>query len=287
MAPPRTIFAVETDGGFFPLFSVTAKSSGDLTIGINSADTFIGHPARPAVVSQKYSIHWSPNSPVYTTIKHTVRLSDGQEITHVALTDAVKKRTGFALVMIRRVEYVFSNRTHISLEQLRKDNAQAHIFGFYDPRKETLVHGLIIGPADLAFEAHRENIAVAQHAFKKFRVIIPVSLFKFSPHFTTDFLHILTFRPEYPDDPVLEQSLRRLMEGRSDGICLDQFEFGSLLLARRFLMDRLPEVGKDLALRIERHVASIESAMRRLEGVGTVLISGQTESRTHTPATHQ
>jgi hypothetical protein len=178
---------------------------------------------------------------------------------------------------------VFSNKKHLSLEQLRKENAHSHVLAFYDPTKQTLVHGLIIGPADLAFEAHHEEITVAQHPFRKFRVVVPASYFSLPPHFSSEFLHTRTVRPEYPDDPTLEANLRALMEGRSDAACLDQFEFGSLFLVKRFLMDRLPEVGKETAVRISQHIAWIERAMLRLEGLGIILLSGETVSHIRTP----
>jgi hypothetical protein len=147
----RTIFAIEMQSGLRPLFSVLEKSSGELIIPVNARQKFGPDPSvGPPILEQRYSIHPSLRSADYTTIKQTTKLADGRQITNAIVTDAVKKSTGFALIFIRRMSNMNHNGRRISEHD--KQIRQILVPG-YDPEIYTLMHGLLVGPPDMAFDS--------------------------------------------------------------------------------------------------------------------------------------
>jgi hypothetical protein len=279
----RTIFAVEVEDGLCPLFTVVEKPSGELTIGIASAERFgSDHTQGPEVREQRYSIHPSPRSADYTTIKHTLNLSDGQQITHVIVTDAVKRRTGFASVLVRRMPNPEQSGRRVS----DKDRATSQIYCLpkYDPSQFTLFHGLFVGPRGLKFGAQHEGVGIVQHEFRCFSLVIPATYSAVPSHHTTEYMHILTLRPEHPNNPDLETALRKQMSGRSDEACLRQYRFSYLDLMKRFLTARLPDLtNPETENHMRDFIREIEGEMQQIEGVGIILISGHTPTRETPP----
>jgi len=64
----------------------------------------------PSILEWRISIHPSLTSEAFTTVKKTTVLADGKRITAVALTDAVKGKTGFSGIFVRRSEDLSGDR---------------------------------------------------------------------------------------------------------------------------------------------------------------------------------
>jgi hypothetical protein len=111
MAPKVTRLLIgESDARTRQLFSVVEKNNGELTIPINAAELFVSGGIEKRVREHRYSIHPSPKSQNYTTIKQTVELENNERVTTVSLTDAVKKRNGFSIIYVRRCQNLMNEK---------------------------------------------------------------------------------------------------------------------------------------------------------------------------------
>jgi hypothetical protein len=147
------------------LFSVLEKKNGELIIPVRSAERY-GHTYSSAIpiLEQRFSIHPSLKSKDYTTIKHTTNLVDGTQVSSVALTDAIKLRTGFSIVYVKRVQ-------DLSPEKYLLSEADANSSTLIKlppikPPTEMLFYGLLVGPIEIEFKAKDPDVLVIQHCFK-------------------------------------------------------------------------------------------------------------------------
>jgi hypothetical protein len=224
-----TRFAIRIPDGIRTLFTVIEKPNGELVIPIKGADRFgADWKAGKRVLEQRYSIHSSPRSKEFNVIKQTINLEGGQSITMAALTDAVKLKNGFSIILVRRCQRL----TDDPPEEI-KPNEPAFVLPEFDPSFFTLFHAIFVGHPDTVFDASDPDVVAAAFPFKKFEIVVMASLRKLPSHRTTDFLHSVTMPPETKLD---EQAVRRfLMTGRSPEICFQQYRNSVKLLTRRYL----------------------------------------------------
>lgn len=260
----RTIFAVEMQSGLRPLFSVMEKTSGELIIPVNAGQKFGPDPSvGPQILEQRYSIHPSLKSADYTTIKQTTTLAGGRQMTSAVVTDAVKKRTGFALIFIRRMSNMDHN-THRISERDKKANTPIHVVPGYDPEVYTLMHGLLVGPPDMNFTTTSAKTSYTQHFFKRFSLVVPACLVPYPSSSTIDFAQVQTFRPEIAETAEDDVALRRLMSGKSVEVCERQFEYGSLFVMKQHLTQLLSVFRSPKAIeRVKAHIAFLESELQQ------------------------
>ncbi|MBR0839627.1 hypothetical protein JQ607_05415 [Bradyrhizobium liaoningense] len=205
------------DGKFRRLLSIAENSKNELTIGIQSAATYEFSPGGPQIIQQKYTVHASLDSPTYNTITHTLVLSDGQRLRSYAVTDAIKTKSGFALLFSRRCP-------DLSLDRYLLQNAKAFVpvvLGTYDTKSMTPVHAVFVGAADTEFDTSlASDFMVHQIVFNQTRLVIVHGAFPLPSHSTGDLSHIQTFKPE-DAPPEIQDLLWNLMKGWSSQVCLD------------------------------------------------------------------
>ena len=209
----------------------------------------------PLVLEHRYSIHPSPRSAEFTTIKQTINLEGGKSITTVALTDAVKKKTGFSIIWVRRCQNLVDAPIVVFKPQPQDRFLTLNQF---DPTKFTLFIGLFIGHPDAKFEAADDEIIISPFNFRNFQIVVMASLFSIPSWHTTEFLHALTTRPELARHEQQEKLLRYLMIGKPSLICLQQYRNSVSWLAKHFLEQMLPQVqNSDVAMAIKQRIKEL------------------------------
>jgi hypothetical protein len=235
----RTRFAVRVGGIPRILFSIIEKQSGELLLVPKTADRMETNDG-PLLLEQRYSIHPSPNSAEFTTIKQTLNAADGQSITSVVLTDAIKKRTGFSIISVRRVQDLSGDR--YILKEGTKKHERTLILAEYDPSLYTMFFGLLIGHPEVAFDASASGIVVSHFPFRRFKIILLTSILMMPSHHSTQYTHAVTLPPEQPMLGMSQETLRYQMTGKSPEICMEQYQNSVKTLVKNFWELVLPEL---------------------------------------------
>jgi hypothetical protein len=147
----------------------------------------------------------------------------------VALTDAVKTKSGFSPVFIRRCQ----NPEISSLSAIASMRDETLALPEFEPEKFTLFCGIFVGHRDAPFLAGDDDVNIAKFKFGQFQLVVMVSLRKFPSYPTTELLSCVTTPPE--THPSVEEVLRFLMTGRSPAICIRQYKAAVNVLSKKFL----------------------------------------------------
>jgi len=235
----RTRFAARIGGIPRILFSIIEKQNGELLLVPKTGARMETHDG-PLLLEQRYSIHPSPNSAEFTTIKQTLNAEDGQSITSVILTDAVKKKTGFSIIFVRRVQNLESDR--YILKESTKKHERTFVLAEYDPDLYTMLFGVLIGHPDTKFDATASGIVVNHFPFKQFKIILLESIVMMPSHSTSQYTHAVTLPPEEATYGMSTEHLRYQMAGKSPDICIVQYQNSVKTLVRNFWIAVLPEL---------------------------------------------
>jgi hypothetical protein len=259
------------DGSLRILFTILEKPNGELIIPMKTgerAETNLG----PRLLEQRYSIHPSPQSREFTTIKQTVNTDDGKTETSVILTDAVKLKTGFAIVFVRRVQDLMPERYVI--QSPNRKNEQTRVLADLDPILHTLFIGVFLGHPDTPFDASHDDVVVSHFPFKEFKVII-LSTGKLIPvHYTTDYAHAVTFPPETLPDVNSQAILRTHMQGKTPDICIRQFLNSVRMLEKMLWQKGLLEVTEPHLVKfIKEKISELDNFTMEPSGLGIGLRS--------------
>ncbi|MGO7362311.1 hypothetical protein [Rhizobium leguminosarum] len=198
---------------FRSLFTVHEHKQGDVYIrlmsglnsGMNNVDT---------IGEQRYSIHVSPNSTEYNVIKRTLTVKDKAPLTSVALTNAVKVRTGFTHIFSQS----FTDLTSRIYD--RPDDGRPLLpLNKFDQRKQTLMLSLFVGYLDADFpKSYKEMITVFHTKF--FQFVICSDVLDFPSTFFGRTSESVTFRPEDFENDRDQAHARTLMEGYGPDRCI-------------------------------------------------------------------
>lgn len=235
----KTRYVVRVGGSLRILFTVLEKQNGELIIPTRTgerAESDLG----PRILEQRYSVHPSPRSAEFTTIKQTINTDDGKTETSVILTDAVKLKAGFAIIFVRRVQDLTPDR--YTIQSGNKKHEQTYVLADLDPVLHTLFFGILVGHRDTPFDISNDDVVVSHFPFREFKVII-LSTAKLIPvHFSTEYAHAVTFPPETFSDIKSQAILRSHMQGKSPDICVRQFLNTVRMLESRLWEKALLEV---------------------------------------------
>jgi hypothetical protein len=239
---PKTIkFSIEADGAPRLLFSLRESSNKDVMLIIRPGG-FFGDGPEPTneVLEQRYSIHRSASSADYNTIVHTIKLAGGNVYRLSHLTDAIKKRSGFAHVYSRLCPWLDTDQFAAS----EKDKQFLMSLGAYETGRFTLVHSVFVGACDQEFECELpRDTNLAQKQFCFLRVVVLWSFLTLPSHAEGYLMHGHTIKPELVPDPVAQEELRKQMRGRSENDCLGLFA-ASKSLMRSIHMEVVSRVAK-------------------------------------------
>jgi hypothetical protein len=235
----RTRFCARIGGIPRILFSIIEKQNGELILIPKTADRMETGDG-PRILQQRYSIHPSPNSSDFSTIKQTINAEDGQSITSVVLTDAIKRKTGFSILLVRRVQNLTPDK--YILEKSAKKYERAFVLADYDPELYTMFFGVFIGHNDTPFDVRPQDIVVSHFPFARFKIILFTSLAPMPSHWTTSYAHAVTLPPEKPPTGMTADTLRYHMTGKSPEICIEQYRNSVKTLVRGFWLTVLPEL---------------------------------------------
>ena len=221
---------VRTPNGPRTLFSVIEKANGELVITLKTGGYF-GSPPQPGsrVIEQRYSIHTSPKSPDYNVMKLTINMADGRSVRLAALTDAVKKRNGFSILLVRRCE----DLSRLDEATCYPNKERILTLAEYDPARDNFYYGIFVGHPDTVFDTTDPGLSFNKFSFASFNIVVACSFVELPSYHTTDIVHSLTSPPE--SHPEGEDVARFLMTGRTPQICLAQYNNAKRLLARRFI----------------------------------------------------
>ena len=215
---------------------------------------------------QRYSIHPSPKSPEFTTIKQTINVEGSRRITTVALTDAVKKQSGFSIILVRRCQNLV-DAPRISFRHKPQDKLLG--LAEFDPTQFTLFVGIFVGHPDTKFDVTNEEIVIAPFYFGNFQIVLMASLLTMPSHHTTEFVHALTTPPELAKHEHQGKLLRHLMTGKSPLICIQQYQNSVKWLAKRFLERMLLEVtNPEVAEAIRKRISAMGNVTLKPQDLG-------------------
>jgi hypothetical protein len=248
MPRKRVRVAVTIDDVRRSLFSIVEKESGELILPLTHSPRY-AHTSQydwnnaPTILESRISIHPSPNSPEFTTIKKTIVLNNGKKITADALTDAVKAKNGFSTVFVRRSETLVGD----GYAALGKMKPGDHLLSLpeFDPRRWTLFSGLFLGHPDIEFDAENDDLMlhIAGIKFKSFQLVAMFSLLPMRSHYTSDLASNMTF------DPTKIPILRLMMSGKSASFCLEHYRNTVQEMTRRVLNIELREATNPAAIK--------------------------------------
>lgn len=265
LAQATTRFAVNVPGGEHILFSIVEKPNGELILPIVSAERMGPNwDTGPRVLEHRYSIHTSPQSQDFTTIKQTINLATGPSVTTVALTDAVKKRTGFSLILVRRCQNLV-DAPHVAFRHKHRD--KLFVLPEFDPIKFTLFVGMFVGHPDELFGSTDDEIIISPFHFRTFQIVIMASLIAMPSHHTTQFVHALTTPPDLAKHEQQRELLHYLMMGKPASICIRQYRTSVKWLTKQYLEKMLPQI---------THQDVLDEVQKRISAIGDVTLTPQT-----------
>ncbi|GGI23801.1 hypothetical protein [Bradyrhizobium guangdongense] len=260
----RTEFVVEVNGRDRSLFSVAERPNGDLLIFFEHAERFGYDACGSEIRTQKYSVHVSPNSAEFSTLKQTLLLQDDTETTTSALTDAPKKG-GFFVVFSRRPPDLASDR-YLSNDD---KHTKIRLGGSGVDANLALVYCVAIGGAKSSF-GPKPNMGVIEYKFANFTLVVLSHYLTLPPHRNGDLLHVMTAPPQLGGSADEQTMLRNLMRGKDASGILDDFNSHSLLLANSLAHHLLKEI-EDPALK--KHLLTfIDNTVEQLGDAGTLVI---------------
>ncbi|RAX40751.1 hypothetical protein [Rhizobium tropici] len=206
------------------------KKKGDVYIRLKSG-VQIGMPPNEILIHQdRYSIHPSPISPTYTTVKKTFELKDETKITQSALTNAVKRKTGFAHIFTHRYSDLSA-----PLYDVQADCRDVIELGDFDASKMALVVGLFVGHPDLIFPANSPTVGVDTFTSSKFRFVVCSTWLTIPAGLSSWTKSSITFPPELCGSVETQDSARQRMVGESPEACMELFQALTLELAANLL----------------------------------------------------
>lgn len=176
----KTVFGVQIGGILHTLFTVRLKLNGELMIthplgasyagDLSSGESgaLVASENSPKFIQERLSVHLSQNSRDYNTVKRTSVRSDGTELTSVAITNAVKKKEGYA--------FMFGGRWYnIAMLPAAAPECRRKTISKLDPNQETFIGTILLAHAGAVFPEHlpvTENITVTQERFGGFRIVV-------------------------------------------------------------------------------------------------------------------
>jgi hypothetical protein len=235
----RTRFAARIGGTPRILFSIIEKQNGELILVPKHGERMETHDG-PKILEQRFSIHPSPNSLEFTTIKQTLNAEDGQSVTSVVLTDAVKKKTGFQILFVRRVQNLLSER--YILKPSAKKFERSFVLADYDPELYTMFFGILLGHPDTPFDVKMNDVVVSHFPFSRFKIVLLTSIAMIPSHWTTSYAHAVTLPLENAPAGITPDTMRYQMTGKGPEICLVQYMNSIKTLVHGFWHMVLPEL---------------------------------------------
>jgi hypothetical protein len=242
---PRIRVAAIVDGAYRGLFSVLERPNGELIIPVTHGGRHtdlseLDYDTASIILEERISVHLSPGSEEFTTIKKSTALDDGTRNTAVALTDAIKRKSGFSNVFVRRYENL-SGDGYAPLGNAKVGD-RLLIAPEYDPQFATMFAGLYVGHPDAEFKTVQKDpmLHIEAIRFRNFQLVVIFSLQPFRSHYTTEVGSNVTFDPQSVAGRQ-KTLLQALMQGKPPEICLIQYYNVVWEMSRRVLNIELKE----------------------------------------------
>jgi hypothetical protein len=249
----RIRVAATVDGAYRGLFSLLEKPSGELIIPVTHGGRYsdgstLDYDRATTILEERISIHLSPNSEQFTTIKRSTVLADGRRITAVALTDAVKRKSGFSNIFVRRYENL-SGEGYAPLGKA-KIGDRLLVVPEHDPKFNTMFGGLYLGHPDVEFKVAEKDpmLHIEAIRFRSFQLVVIFSLQPFRSHYTTQTGSNVTSNPKLGPESR-RALLDALMRGKSAQICVAQYYIAVWAMSRRVLNIELKEATNPEAIK--------------------------------------
>jgi hypothetical protein len=251
MARIRVVAIV--DGAYRGLFSVLEKPSGELIIPVTHGGRYadaskLDYGTAATILEERISIHLSPNSEEFTTIKRSTVLADGRRITAVALTDAVKRKSGFSNIFVRRYENL-SGEGYAPIGKA-KIGDRLLVVPEHDPKFDTIFGDLYLSHPDVEFKIAEKDpmLHIEAIKFRNFQLVVMFLLQPFRSHYTTETGSNVTSSPRL--GPKSRRALLdAMLRGKSAHICLVQYYAAVWAMSRRVLSIELKEATNPEAIK--------------------------------------
>ncbi|WP_394687455.1 hypothetical protein [uncultured Xanthomonas sp.] len=226
------------------------EKGDDVYVRVYSGASYGLEAGGEEVKEARFSLHPSPRSEKFITIKHTRTLA-GQSLTSVAITDAAKSEGKFFHI-VSNVFTSLKSKNH----DVKKFDSGLYV-GELNPRKSSLYISAFVGHPESNFDLEQQGLRIDKLNFNKFQVVVLTSYLDVpaSPMGMT--AAAVTFRPEIYPDEAGQDSAREKMTGYSPAQCLGMHkDLQSQLMTP--LLERYIRAASDEATR-KRYLAILES----------------------------
>ena len=278
----RVRFCVEVEDEPRELFRIEERPNGAITL-LMKTDAYVSFGGqRSESKLNKISLHPSPKSATFNMAHLKMVAADDSLIEGHLLTDAIKKKTGFTLIYVRRAPDLSDSRFCLQLSELALD--ETIVVGKVSPTNAIFFHAVCIGSREIPFsETAFPNVSVSQSVFKTLRVIVlHTSALTFGSNRTGSYMFPRSIRPESVDIEFRD-FVSEMMRGRPDFACASEF----LLLLNVMMVDYakqqmvLPDRTQSERLTIERLLEGYSNRVkcfaRQVEPAFVVNMLGQSQ----------
>lgn len=227
----KTRITVKTNGKQRALITFRENKKGDFYIGMYSGLQVGIPPENIAIKEHKYSIHVSERIPSKNLIKRTFVLKDGSEKNSYAYTNAIKTKSGFFCISIRRYSDLSSNR----YDTPKEISFKSINIGDFSPSHHTLIIGIFVGSRESVFSKTSDSCLIFPVFSSLFQVIILVA-WNNAP--ATPFAWSMDSVTMPSEDGMSDEeklSLLKFMSGNSPDQCISYFKDAVVYLTKNQL----------------------------------------------------
>lgn len=207
---------VKTSGIPRNILTIEENSKGDIYIRLKSG-TGAGIAPYEKLKQHRYSIHPSPKSQYYTTLKTTLEFAN-KKITSVALTTAVKSRKGFSHLCIHRFA-----KMEGAVNDITDDGTDTLTLFDFIEAENTLVLGIFIGHVESVFPSYKD-IRIFELCISDVKLVLCFYLIDFPAIGFFRTMDNVTFAPEiFKDDLSSVEAAKIKMDAKSPGDCINLY----------------------------------------------------------------
>ena len=220
------------------LLTVWENKPGDVYIRLHSGLQVGMPPEHTPILQHRYSIHPSPRSSTFTSIKQTFELSDGTKSSAIHLTDAVKLKTGFAPSFNVR----FSDLRASCYDYNGESGGREICLGEFDSNGETLIVAALLGNKRKLFPSSSIHYLIVPLISQQFKIVIKAGIVRLPATPMARTIGRATLRPEEVNDPIARARRRLGMTGLNVAQCEVYYSECLTHLVKTQLDEMLPHI---------------------------------------------
>jgi hypothetical protein len=263
----KTRIMVKTNGRQRALVTFRENTKGDLYIGMYSGLQVGVPPDNIKIKEHRYSLHVSERIPTDNLIKRTFILEDGSERNLYTYTNAVKTKSGFFCISLKRYSDLSASYYDVSENtSFKKIN-----IGDFSPSHHTLIVGIFVGSPESLFPETSDTCLIFRVVSLLFQIIILVAWNQAPATPFAWFMDSVTMPSEEGMSDEEKQSLAKFMSGKSPTQCMKYFSDAVIYLTKNQL-----ETFRDY-MNTEKSTKAINGILREFPPNRFYMLNGSAE----------